>query len=452
MSISSRRNSLRKSSISIDSIRKTVSSFTKGISSAKQKSEDIVKQTKERNLFKRTLIRKDGEFFARRRENVRRKDREDELEAASVTGVAKKEGNIVTRSTRGFLGRLLDFLGIVLLGWAVNNLPMIIEKIRGLFKLIQRVVGVLRSFLDGIMAFLGAIGTAISNALGVFKNFNFGEQRKQITNETERVNAGLTKLDKDFRESINDFVNDENISQADSYADEFERRVQGGRNERQQLINDVDTQSLVTPVTQEVIVNPEVEPRAEGGDVEPNKPYVVGERGEELFVPDQSGTIIPNDQLVSNTEDDIAMNVDNEEEGELLSEEDKREVEGLLGITEKIATTIEPTKKSEPIAKSPEPIDGDLNLVEKSESIIEKKVKTQEKDASSISPVKKQQKRMRGRRKSNKVIYVVEKAVSANPQSNMMPSGSKKSNNIIVNKSSNKTLLDLQSVGSLKYT
>ena len=453
MSISSRRNSLRKSSISIDSIRKTVSSFTKGISSAKQKSEDIVKQTKERNLFKRTLIRKDGEFFARRRENVRRKDREDELEAASVTGVAKKEGNIETRSTRGFLGRLLDLLGIVLLGWAVNNLPMIIEKIRGLFKLIQRVVGVLRSFLDGIMAFLGAIGTAISNALGVFKNFNFGEQRKQITEETERVNAGLTKLDKDFRESINDFVNDENISQADSYADEFERRVQGGRNERQQLITDLGTESLVAPqVTQEVIVTPEVEPRAEGGPVQSNKPFLVGEEGPEIFVPASGGEIVPNDQLVSNTEDDIAMNVDNEEEGELLSEEDKREVEGLLGITEKIATTIEPTKKSEPIAKSPEPIDGDLNLVEKSESIIEKKVKTQEKDASSISPVKKQQKRMRGRRKSNKVIYVVEKAVSTNQQSNMMPSGSKKSNNIIVNKSSNKTLLDLQSVGSLKYT
>ena len=452
MSISSRRNSLRKSSISIDSIRKTVSSFTKGISSAKQKSEDIVKQTNERNLFKRTLIRKDGEFFAKRRENVRRKDREDELEASSVTGVAKKEGNIVTRSTRGFLGRLLDFLGIVLLGWAVNNLPMIIEKIRGLFKLIQRVVGVLRSFLDGIMAFLGAIGTAISNALGVFKNFNFGEQSKQITEETERVNAGLTKLDKDFRESINDFVTDENISRADSYADEFERRVQQGRNDRQQLIPDVDTQSLVTPtVTQEVTVTPEVEPRADGGPVASNKPFLVGEEGPEIFVPSSGGEIVPNDQLVQNTEEDVDMNVDNEQESE-LSEEDKKEVEGLLGITEKIVTTIEPTKKSEPIAKSPEPIDGDLKLVEKSESIIEKKVKSQEKDASSISPVKRQQKRMRGRRKSNKVIYVVEKAVNVNQQSNMSSSGSKKSSNIIVNKSSNKTLLDLQSVGSLKYT
>ena len=453
MSISSRRNSLRKSSISIDSIRKTVSSFTKGISSAKQKSEDIVKQTKERNLFKRTLIRKDGEFFARRRENVRRKDREDELEAASVTGVAKKEGNIVTRSTRGFLGRLLDFLGIVLLGWAVNNLPMIIEKIRGLFKLIQRVVGVLRSFLDGIKAFLGAIGTAISNALGVFKNFNFGEQRKQITDETERVNAGLTKLDKDFRESINDFVNDENIRQADSYADEFERRVQGGRNERQQLITDLGAESLVAPqVTQEVIVTPEVEPRAEGGPVQSNKPFLVGEEGPEIFVPASGGEIVPNDQLVANTEEGVDMKDDNEEEGELF-EGNKREVEELLGITKEIeSTTGKSDLESQVNVSSGGVFDPDLKMVEKSEPTKEEKVKSQEKDASSISPVKKQQKRIRGRRKSNKVIYVVEKAVSTNQQSNMMPSGSKKSNNIIVNKSSNKTLLDLQSVGSLKYT
>ena len=330
---------------------------------------------------------------------------------------------------------------------------MIIEKIRGLFKLIQRVVGVLRSFLDGIMAFLGAIGTAISNALGVFKNFNFGEQRKQITEETERVNAGLTKLDKDFRESISDFVNDENISQADSYADEFERRVQGARNERQQLITDLGAESLVAPqVTQEVIVTPEVEPRAEGGPVQSNKPFLVGEEGPEIFVPASGGEIVPNDQLVANTEEGVDMKDDNEEEGELF-EGNKREVEELLGITQKIESTTEKSDlESQVNVSSGGVFDPDLKMVEESEPTKEEKVKSQEKDASSISPVKKQQKRMRGRRKSNKVIYVVEKAVSANPQSNMMPSGSKKSNNIIVNKSSNKTLLDLQSVGSLKYT
>ena len=40
-----------------------------------------------------------------------------------------------------------------------------------------------------------------------------------------------------------------------------------------------------------------IEPRAEGGRVEAGTPYMVGELGKELFVPDVSGDIVPNDQL-----------------------------------------------------------------------------------------------------------------------------------------------------------
>lgn len=39
--------------------------------------------------------------------------------------------------------------------------------------------------------------------------------------------------------------------------------------------------------------------RAEGGSVNSNQPYIVGERGAELFVPNSSGTIIPNNTLAS---------------------------------------------------------------------------------------------------------------------------------------------------------
>ena len=38
-------------------------------------------------------------------------------------------------------------------------------------------------------------------------------------------------------------------------------------------------------------------PRADGGPVSPNKSYLVGERGPEMFVPDSAGTIVPNEQL-----------------------------------------------------------------------------------------------------------------------------------------------------------
>jgi phage-related minor tail protein len=38
-------------------------------------------------------------------------------------------------------------------------------------------------------------------------------------------------------------------------------------------------------------------PRANGGPVMSNKPYLVGERGPELFVPGGSGNIVPNGQM-----------------------------------------------------------------------------------------------------------------------------------------------------------
>ena len=45
--------------------------------------------------------------------------------------------------------------------------------------------------------------------------------------------------------------------------------------------------------------NPPVDYRADGGDINSNKPYIVGERGPELIVPKNAGTVIPNNMLKS---------------------------------------------------------------------------------------------------------------------------------------------------------
>ena len=37
--------------------------------------------------------------------------------------------------------------------------------------------------------------------------------------------------------------------------------------------------------------------RANGGPVSGNKPYIVGERGPEMFIPNRSGTVIPNKNM-----------------------------------------------------------------------------------------------------------------------------------------------------------
>ena len=445
MSISSRRNSLRKSSISINSIRDTFTSFSKGINNAKQKSNDILKQTRDTNLFKSKLIRKDGEFFTKRRENVRRKQREDELESSSITGVAKKQGNIVTRSTRGFLGRIIDFLGVVLVGWALVNLPMIIKRLQGLFKLIQRVVGILSGFIEGVSNFLVAIGKPIVNLIDALRKIDFTSQRKQIQESTESVNSSLTALDRDFRESVNDFITDENISSANQLADEIENSEVEGQENQEVDVSLIPFESKENDKQENVNVEtqiPDIEPRAEGGDVKPNKPYKVGERGVELFVPDQSGTIIPNDELVA-------------QKTEVEEEDDESETEEVMGVLNDNSVS----KPSEKITSNLDGVSGTPLSIdnsnfspksEKNKKDLVTSTKSERKDTNVI-PVKRKEFKITGRRKKKNVIMIVEKPVGQG-QPVVTSSGQKSSTTTVVNKSSDKMLLELQSVSSLKYT
>ena len=52
MSVADRRNSLRKSSLSVDSIRKSVTSLGEGLAAIGNKSKQLLKQTRETNQFK----------------------------------------------------------------------------------------------------------------------------------------------------------------------------------------------------------------------------------------------------------------------------------------------------------------------------------------------------------------------------------------------------------------
>ena len=210
MSIQKRRNSLLKSSISIDSIRKSVVKFREGLVKSNNTASDIIKTTNRNNIFSRKLISKDNEFFNRRREAVRRRQREDELEASSVSGVTKRQGNIVSRSTKGFLGRILDFLGIVLIGWFINTLPKILEKIKGFINLIRKVVGVLTGFVEGIGDFLTLFGTGIQNAIDSLPFVDVMFLKKQNEENLDSTEGNLIRTSNDLTDTANDYAYPEN--------------------------------------------------------------------------------------------------------------------------------------------------------------------------------------------------------------------------------------------------
>ena len=199
MSIKKRRDSLLKSSLSINKIRDSAVNFTKGLMRSRQTASEIVNKTNENNKFKRTLIGNDNAFFTRRRENARRRQREDELEASTIQGSTKRQGNVVSRSTKGFLGRILDFFGIILIGWFVNTLPQIIKSIQGLIKRIQGVITVLTNYMDGIGDFLVSIGQGISGAIQTLTSgVDLGLLKKTNDESLESANNNLNKVRKDM--------------------------------------------------------------------------------------------------------------------------------------------------------------------------------------------------------------------------------------------------------------
>ena len=443
MSISDRRDSLRKSSIGIESIRKSLVSLREGLVAVGRNSRELLKETRKTNQYKQKLIRQDAEFFKRRRENALRKQREDELEASTITGVTKRQGSLVQKSTRGFLGRILDFIGILLLGWAITNLPKIIAAFQKLFGLIQRVVGVLTGFVEGIRNFLVGIGTGIDNFLDIFRRFNFAEDDKNIKDTFEEGQNNLTKLNKDFIDGAQLIANDEDIANAGQVAEDLG-------------IND-DSAPDVTGIADDITVPDDTDEEVETFSAEEveilNQGGELPENLEAGFFTEPTEEDIEREKALD-AEEDAAENVqgvktatDEETLEEVLN--DAENVEGAGGGEEEAATP--PAGSGANVTGIDPNFEGALQNKAEDFDYGDEKGKVDPVDSkdksSSVTPVKKSRNNLQQRRRRRRTIVQVNNQSGGG--SNITPSsGGSNIKYVKVGNTSEKTLLDLQSLNN----
>ena len=443
MSISDRRDSLRKSSIGIESIRKSLVSLREGLVAVGRNSRELLKETRKTNQYKQKLIRQDAEFFKRRRENALRKQREDELEASTITGVTKRQGSLVQKSTRGFLGRILDFIGILLLGWAITNLPKIIAAFQKLFGLIQRVVGVLTGFVEGIKNFLVGIGTGIDNFLDIFRRFNFAEDDKNIKDTFEEGQNNLTKLNKDFIDGAQLIANDEDIANAGQVAEDLG-------------IND-DSAPDVTGIADDITVPDDTDEEVETFSAEEvdilNQGGTIPEDLEAGFFTEPTEEDIERERALD-AEEDAAENVqgvktatDEETLEEVLN--DAENVEGAGGGEEEAATP--PAGSGANVTGTDVNFEGALENKAEDFDYGDEKGKVDPVDSkdksSSVTPVKKSRNNLQQRRRRRRTIVQVNNQ-SGGGSNTTTSSGGTNTKYVKVGNTSEKTLLDLQSLNN----
>ena len=183
-----------RSTLNLNNIRRSLSGLSDSVKGALKRSEQISDSIKDRNLAKKESISMSAEFFAKRRDNLRRKEKEDMLEAGSVMGILKSSGKAIQRTTKGFLGRILDFVGTIILGWAILNLPKIIKIAQDLIKRMQLYFGILSNFVNNVASLFTSFGNNIKEVGQQILQFNFLPFKDQIEGFMTKIRNAFDQL------------------------------------------------------------------------------------------------------------------------------------------------------------------------------------------------------------------------------------------------------------------
>lgn len=174
------------------------------------------------NKQKRDQISRSEGLFRKRREAVKRREQEDVIEASSIGGAIKRTGKVVTNSTKGFLGRIFDAVGVLMIGWLVNNLPMIIDLAGKLSKRVKKLFGILSTGVSGISDILLGFGGVLSGLYSNIISFDFTDSQGKIGKSFDRITDGFDKVERSIRQTIRLLSGDLNrLFGFDTKVDEF---------------------------------------------------------------------------------------------------------------------------------------------------------------------------------------------------------------------------------------
>ena len=196
-----------RSSLNLKSISNSSKIFASGLQKASVYARDISENLQKANESKKKLIVNDQTFFKRRRNAVIRKERESIIEASGVSGAVRRTGNIISESTKGFFGRVLDAAGAVLVGFLVTKLPEIIKGAVGLMKRIQQLVNALRKWLNGGIFGLFTqteLQTKLEKDKVASANSNLQQQRNQLDDAKDNLSQALDKINSQVDEGVDE--------------------------------------------------------------------------------------------------------------------------------------------------------------------------------------------------------------------------------------------------------
>ena len=186
------------SSINLDKVSSGIKSLNTGMGQLKKSVDNIKTVSLNKTRIKRESIARNKMLSTMREEAVKRKDQESIIEASGISGAFKRTGKVIADSTKGFLGRLLDFASSLLLGWLLYNLPTIMTAIEDLITRIRNLYGILTDFMANIKNTFINFGQLLSAVYQDITQFDFTDQSKRVQNAMNDLSANMDSMHDEF--------------------------------------------------------------------------------------------------------------------------------------------------------------------------------------------------------------------------------------------------------------
>ena len=201
------KKSLLQNSSSIETIQQSINSFGASIRKANTASSSIIRQLYTGNREKKRSILAKSQLIQKRKEAARRREREDVVEAGKVGSIYKRAGTVIQNSTKGLLGRIMDFAGAILVGWMVNNLPRIIKGAQQLIERVDTVVKTLSGWFNNLTSFFGLFGSDLDSTLSRIKGVSPEAEANELDKAVDKTRSGVIRADQQFKQMIEDLNN-----------------------------------------------------------------------------------------------------------------------------------------------------------------------------------------------------------------------------------------------------
>ena len=190
-------------SIQIRNISQSITGLGRGIQSAQSSAKAIQGTLKRSIALNRKSMRISQETFLKRRDAVRRREQESLIEANTLSGATARQGSVAGNSTKGFLGRVMDFIGSILVAWAIKNLPAIARRIRAIISRIQRVATQLQLLVQNVGNFFNGLTGALS-ALGQnFIEFDFFDESQKFKESVDYMSNSVELMKGNIESGFN---------------------------------------------------------------------------------------------------------------------------------------------------------------------------------------------------------------------------------------------------------